>query len=103
MLVYFYDGGGILLLLSTVVLAWKYRTPTLYLSAFAMFGYVIGGFAQSSAQRAIIEAQQTMQDQSGFIFEYYSWRVISSVGFVLGGAALLWFAVKTSKDVNGNP
>jgi hypothetical protein len=101
MLVYFYDGGGILLMVATSILAWKYRTFTLYLAAIAMFGFVVGGFAQSSAQRAFIEAQQTMQDQSGIIFEYYAWRAISSVGFVLGGASLLWFAVKNRGSNNG--
>jgi len=60
MLVYFYDGGGILILLSTVVLAWKYRTLTLYLAAVSMFGFVVGRFGQSSAQRAIIEAHSAV-------------------------------------------
>jgi hypothetical protein len=36
-----------------------------------------------------------------FLFEYYAWRVISSVGFVLGGASLLWFAVKNKGSNNG--
>ena len=94
--VYFYNGGGILLLLTSFVLAWKLRNLPSFIAALGMVGYVFGVFAQASAQNAYIEAQQTFQDQSGILSQFYVWRLISSVGFVSGGAALLWLALKSN-------
>jgi hypothetical protein len=71
-----------------------------------MCAFVVGTHFRVSAQRAYIEALQTMQDQSGIIFDFYIWRVIRSVGSLPGGALLLWLAIKmkgtTQVDIN-NP
>ncbi len=96
MLVYFYDGGRVLVFLAVSVLAWKIRTFPLILAAVCLFAFVLGTHYQSVAQRVYVEAQQTMQDQSGIVFEFYVWRVISSLGSLLGSASLLWFAVKNN-------
>jgi len=101
MLVYLYDGGGVLIFLAVSILAWKIRSISLIAAAIFMFAFVVGTHYQSSAQRAYVEAQQTMLDQSGIVFEFYMWRVMSSVGFLLGGASLLWFAVKNKESKRG--
>jgi hypothetical protein len=101
MLVYFYDGGQIILFLAVSVLAWKIRSLPLIAAAICMFAFVVGGHYQLTAQRAYVEAQQTMQDQSGIVFQFYVWRAISSVGYLLGSASLLWFAVKNKGSTNG--
>ena len=100
-LVYFYEGGQVLVFLAVSVLAWKIRSFSLIVAAISMFAFVVGAHYQSIAQEAYVEAQQTMQDQSGIVFQFYMWRVISSVGFLLGSASLLWFAVKNKGSKNG--